>query len=514
MSIYLRRVNRWLRRAAADPVGSQERTFKDLIEKGSQTAFGQEHGFDKISTPAEFARAVPIQDYVAFLPWIERMLAGEADVSWPGKVPYFAQTSGTTAGDKRIPVTDAMQKSNRRAATAIFAYYKRRGAPLARRVMGGQLLFLGGSTAMEETEGGGMIGDLSGIATQSICWPLTSHYEPGKQIALVSNWEEKIDRVAKRCIDRDLRFVTGMPSWVKVLFDRVCDMRGLDPQGAISVIWPNLELFVHGGVNFAPFRPVFQKYFTQQHNLHFLEVYPASEGFIAIQAVAGEPGMEMLVDNGLFFEFVPLDRWGQPDAPRLTLEQVELDVPYSLVLSTNAGLWAYDIGDVVRFVSLDPPRIVFAGRNKHFINAFGENIIGEQVSSAVAEAAEATGAEVTEFTAAPRYADDAHAVGAHEYVVEFAREPSGGLDAFARRVDQTLQRLNNDYSVKRKGDTGMTSVEVTPVPQGTFYGWMKQRGKLGGQHKVPQCANDRRYVDDVLDYAGKQDGSDRQSASD
>jgi hypothetical protein len=485
---------------ARDPVGSQRKVFEDLIRRGRGTAFGREHGFADIRTPADYASRVPIGDYVAYLPWINRMLAQEPDVCWPGVTEYFAQTSGTTAGDKRIPVTDAMQKSNQRAALAIFAYYARGGKGKLAHLLGGKMLFLGGSTALETQESGAKIGDLSGIATGSIHWPLSKRYEPGLDLALLEDWEEKIQRVAQRVADRDVRFVTGMPSWVKVLFDRVCDLRGVDPAGGISRVWPNLGLIVHGGVNFDPYRATFASYFQDSILPDTLEVYPASEGFVAIQAQADRPGMELQVDNGIFFEFVPLDRWGDEGAPRLTLEQVEPGINYSVVISTNAGLWAYDIGDVVRFESVCPPRIVFAGRNRLFINAFGENVIAEQVCQAVAHAAEQTGAVVLEFTAGPCYPTPGRPAR-HEYVIEFQQPPSEGVEAFAGQLDSHLRGNNTDYNVKRSGDLGMQLPNVVPAAPGTFYDWMKARGKLGGQHKVPVCANDRRYLDELIEMA-------------
>ena len=495
---YLGRTDRWLARSAADPAAAQARVFRQLLDRAGGTWFARRYALKAVKTHEDFARAVPIRDYVADLEVFQRVLRGERDVCWPGRVRHFAQTSGTTAGDKYIPVTDSMMKSNRRAALAMFAFYRRWGAGKVRRLLEGQLLFLGGSTALQRSDSGARIGDLSGIATRSIFWPLSRRYEPGKELALLDSWEKKVQAVARRVAGRDVRFVTGMPSWVRVLFDEMVRLRGVQARGGMSVLWPNLSLFVHGGVNFAPYRSGFQQYFRPGHALDFLEVYPASEGFIAIQADAGNPGMEMLTDNGLFYEFVPLSEWGSPAGRRLTIGQVELDVPYSLVLSTCAGLWAYDLGDVVRFVSVRPPRIVFAGRNKHFLNAYGENLIGEQVSAAVAAAAAATGAGVEEFTVAPKYAGGARRVGTHEYVVEFAAPPAGGLGPFAAAIDEELKRLNNDYTTKRKGDLGMTCPEITPVPRGTFYRWMKSRGQLGGQHKVPLCANDRRYVDELL----------------
>ncbi|MDY6913879.1 MAG: GH3 auxin-responsive promoter family protein [Planctomycetota bacterium] len=499
-SIYLRTVDRWLRLAGDDPAGSQRRVLRRLLNRAQNTWFARRHDFASIRSHADFAQAVPVSDYAGGLGMFQRILAGEPDVAWPGKIKFFAQTSGTTAGQKYIPVTPEMMRSNRRAALAMFASYARWGRGSVGRLWKGQLLFLGGSTNLKQIPGGAMVGDLSAIATRSIRWPLKRHCEPERELALIEEWEEKLARVAESLAFRDVRFVTGMPSWVKLLFDRVCEVRNFQPEGGISRAWPNLQLFVHGGVNFAPYRTAFRKFFTKEHlrRLDFLEVYPASEGFIAIQAEAEKPDMTLLTDNGLFFEFVPLSRWRHKNAPRLTIDQVEPDVPYSVVLSTCAGLWAYDLGDVVRFTSLKPPQVVFAGRNRHFINAFGENIISEQVVSAVAEAADATGAEVAGFSVAPAYPDKTRYTGGHEYVVEFRRLPAAGLEAFADAVDAHLQRLNHDYSVKRRGDLGMTRVQTTPVPAGTFYKWMKRNGKLGGQHKVPVCANDRRYVDDLL----------------
>lgn len=500
LELYARGRNARLRRAAGSAVACQHRVLRRLIGRAASTQFGREHGFETIDSPADFSRQVPLRDYVAYVPWIERMLEGQSDVCWPGRVRHFAKTSGTTAGDKNIPVTKEMQRANTRAALGLFSYYARRGPGRLKRLMGGQLLFLGGSTALETTASGALVGDLSGIATGSIRWPLARHYEPGVELALLDDWEEKIERVSRRVARRDIRFVTGMPSWVKILFDRVCSLRGIDPAGGISQVWPNLQLLVHGGVNFAPYRPTFEGYFHEGHGPDYLEVYPASEGFIAIQAEADSGAMELQVDNGIYYQFVPLSQWGKPDAPRLSIEQVQPGVPYSVVISTNAGLWAYDIGDVVRFVSVDPPRILFSGRNKLFINAFGENIIAEQLCDAVASAAKLTGAEVLEFTAGPAY-PTSDTPARHEYVVEFTSPPAGGCEALAARLDQRLREVNNDYNTKRGGDLGMRVPLVRSLPRGTFYAWMKRRGKLGGQHKVPTCANDRRYLDELIELA-------------
>ena len=287
-----------------------------------------------------------------------------------------------------------------------------------------------------------------------------------------------------------------------VLFDRACQVAGVGAEGGISRVWPHLVLIVYGGMNLEPYRAKFESYFNPGRRPWMLQVYPSSEGFIALQADLDDPAMEPLVDNEIFFEFVPLAEWGKAGAGRLMIHQVEPGIPYCLVLSTAWGLWAYDLGDVVRFTSVRPPRLVFAGRHQHFLNAFGEHMIGEEVAGAVAAACEATGARVAEFTAAPIYPDRDRLGGAHEYVVEFTRPPQGGLEVFARAIDRAAIAVNVNYRVKRDGDLRITAPEVRAVPPGTFYAWMKKRGRLGGQNKVPVCANDRRYADDLLRLVG------------
>lgn len=485
------------RRALANVQAAQLQQFRFLLSRGRHTAWGRHHGYEKVRTPAEFQVATPLSDYLSMAPWWKRYFDGERDVTWPLRPPYMAQTSGTTAGDKFIPVSPEMMASNKRAALDIFTLFSRRGKALCDRIFHGQQLMLGGSTSLEARGGGVKVGDLSAIATNSVFWPLSKFLLPSQQVALISDWEEKLDRVASEAAHKDVRFVTGMPSWMKLLFDRVAQKRGVAPEELTSKVWPNLTLMVHGGVNFAPYRPLFQQYWEKGGAPEFIEVYPASEGFIGIQSQAGDPGLEIIVDNGIFYEFVPLDRWGDANAPRLMLHEVEKDVPYVVILTTNAGLWSYDLGDVVRFVSLDPPKVLITGRHRHFINAFGENVIGEHIEQAMAHAQREVPCRVAEFTAGPRYSTPEAPVPGHDYVIEFEAPPAD-LDAFARALDAAMRQQSHDYDVKRIGDVGMTPLKVHPVARGTFVAWMKARGKLGGQNKVPRCANHRDYVEQLL----------------
>jgi len=500
-TMYLRRIERWLRRAAEDPVRAQQRVLERLVGRAAGTWFGRAHDLASVSSPADLARAVPIGDHAAWLPLIERMWQGEPDVSWPGRVRTFARTSGTTAGDKRIPVTRDLKRSNFRGGLAVFTGCERVERGLFTRILDGQLLLLGATVALDPTGHGGRVGHLSGISANWIPKIFRRWYEPGWAIARLKDWPQRIEATARRIAGVDLRFVTGIPSWTKVLFDRVCELRGLAPEGGLSEVWPNFLVYVHWGTNFDPYRSAFERYFRPGHKVIYLDSYSASEGFIATQVEAGAGGMDLFVENGLFFEFVPLEEWGKPGARRLWIGQVETGVPYCLLVSSNAGLWGYDFGDVVRFTSLKPPRIVFAGRHEEYMNAFGEHVVGEQISAAVAHAADSTAARVRAFTVGPRFPAAGRPLGGHEVVVEFERPPAAGLHEFAAAMDRALAAANNSYADKRRGNLGMTPPHVVPVPTGTFHAWLEERGRVGAQYKVPVCADDRRYVDELLKTA-------------
>jgi len=497
---YIQRYVRWLERGSADPAGVQQRILERIVRRAEATWFGRTHGFASIKSHADFAKAVPIADFAARADVYERIFQGEPDVCWPGRTRMFALTSGTTAGEKHIPVSPEMKRSQINAGMAIMAQISRAEPGLLRFIFGGKLYFLGGGP-IQPAPGGARLGAISNLATDWVPWLVMRHYEPGRRIQAIDDFEVKCREAARRFIHQDIRLCGHLPSWSKAVFDSVCAAAGVPAEGGLSRVWPNFAVQVHGGMNFEPFRPVLRRYFRPDHRIRYLEVYMASEGFIAAQPGFDGGGMEMLVDNGIFFEFVPLDAWGKADAPRLRVHEVEVGTPYCVVLSTSAGLWAYDLGDIVRFTSLRPPRVLFAGRHQLFMNAFGEHVIGEEIAQAVAAACQATGARIEAFTTAPVYPTAERPAAAHQYVIEFIAEPAGGLDPFVAEIERTLSALNLNYEMKRKQDKLMTRAEVTPVPRGTFYAWMKQRGKLGDQNKVPLCANDRRFADSVLALA-------------
>jgi len=518
----------WARQTARVQIGQ----LRGLVSKASGTEFGRAHDFARLAAlpdeqiVAGYRRAVPVADWYAYKDLIARMReGGEPDLLWPGQVRDFAQTSGTTAGDKYIPVSREMLRSNFLAAMDIYAHALRFGISLP-RLLGGRMLFLGGSTDLAVNDRGIRTGDLSGIVTPLIRWPLSEVYSPGKTIALMSHWPSKIDAMARLTIDQDVRMLSGMPSWALVLSDRVLELaRERDlrsrvpgdsaPATTVRQVWPNLELFVHGGVKYAPFdakvRQVYSGSARGAGIPHRLELYPASEGFVAIQDTEGDPGLRLNVDLMNFFEFVPLGEIGQPDARAATCYEVEKGQRYVVVLSTCAGLWRYVLGDVVEFdtvpAALDgrggdgPSRLRIVGRHRHFINAFGENLIVEHIENAVATAARRAGLVVGEFTAAPVYPGNGRRAGLELAIEVEAGQPGAG-GQFAAAFDEALKAQNVDYTTKRTDDLGMAPPTITELPPGSFHRWLASKGKLGGQHKCPRCANSREMLEGVVAAAG------------
>lgn len=501
----------------------QLRQLEGLLSAGSFCRFGRERHFERIlglPDPIEryeaFKKAVPIADWYAFKDGIAEMREqGKRGVLWPGLVTRFAQTSGTTAGDKFIPVSDEMLRSNYLASLDIFAHLANRGVP-ASRIMGGRCLFLGGSSNLDYNEHGIATGDLSGLVTPLIRWPLSKIYSPGPEIALMSDWPAKIEAMANLTIDQDIRFISGMPSWAMVLIDRVIELareRGRDASCARD-IWPNLEVFVHGGVKYAPFQPRMSRAFSGDPGTDFpcrQELYPASEGFIAMQDRTGDAGMRLLTDIGTFYEFVPLERINDDNPEAFPCWAVEKGQKYCVVMTTNAGLWRYNIGDVVEFDNIPaapdgtggdgPCRLRIVGRHRHFINAFGENLIVEHIEHGVAEAAKATGVEPGEFTAAPVYPTETTRSGL-ELAVELPEGvPPETLERFRDAFDRAVKAVNVDYTTKRTDSLGMQAPTLTALPMGTFHRWLDDRGKLGGQHKCPRCANHREIIEPLIAIA-------------
>ncbi|MFG0257023.1 MAG: GH3 auxin-responsive promoter family protein [Phycisphaerales bacterium JB043] len=493
----------------------QIRQLRRLLHRARDTEFGHQHDFPALLRRPDhelidaYTRATPIATYDDLKPQLERMRrGGETDICWPGLVRDWAQTSGTTAGDKYVPVSRQLLAHNRKASFDIFAHAHRMGVSLT-DLFAGRMLFLGGSTDLEENEFGVRTGDLSGIVTQLITWPLTSVYLPGRDIALMSDWPAKIDAMARACLDQDVRLVSGMASWSLVLFERMVELaqqQGRDVT-TLEQIWPNLTLFVHGGVRYDPFEHRVRKAWSGSAEGNDvprrLEVYPASEGFIAMQDTRGDPGLRLNIDHGIFYEFVPVEQIHDATPDVFTCWQVVPDQRYVVVMSTPAGMWRYIIGDVVQFESIpdgsasgSSARLRIVGRHRLFINAFGENIIVEHIENAVVRASKETGHFAGEFTAAPVYPDATRRAGL-ELIVE-CDDPSFDPSLFSDAFDRAIKAQNNDYTAKRAGDAGMAPPTITRVPTGTLHDWMASRGKLGGQHKCPRCANNREFVDQIL----------------
>jgi len=501
----------WTRNSA----GIQVAQLRNLMQVSKDTVFGKQFHFAKLlelpndEIVAAYRKEVPVADWYVFKDWIARMREGaEPDVLWPGLVKDFAQTSGTTAGDKFIPVSAAMMKSNQLASFDIFANVHRFGVSLP-NLLAGKVLFLGGSTNLETSAKGIRTGDLSGIIAPLIRWPLTTIYLPGNDIATMSHWPSKIEAMAKRCVNEDVRMVCGMCSWALVLFDRV--MQLAREQGrkvsTLQDVWPNLSMFVHGGVKYGPFDPRVRNAWSGSPEgadlPRRLELYPASEGFVAMQDRAGDPGMRLNVDMMNFYEFVPLESINDPNPPAFTCDTVEKGQKYVVVMSTCAGMWRYVLGDVVEFDTIPaklgsetgegPARLRIVGRHRHFINAFGENLIVEHIENAVAHAAKVAGVMVGEFSACPVYPP----TPGLEVAVEMETREPAVLANFRDAIDASLKQQNVDYTTKRTDGVGMAMPTITPLPKGAFHKWMESRGKLGGQHKCPRCANHREIVDGV-----------------
>jgi hypothetical protein len=501
----------------------QTQQLRTLLTLAQRTEVGREAGFATLLSLSDadllrdYRKALPLADYEQYRAQLARTRENaEPDVCWPGVVMDWAQTSGTTGGEKYIPVSKQMMRSNYIAALDIFAHSIRRGLPL-QDLFGGKMLFLGGTTQVTTNEHGIRTGDLSGLVTPLIKWPLSQVYSPGKDVALLSDWPKKIQKITELSINQDVRFVSGMSSWSLLLFEQLVEMARERTGGKVTTlreIWPNFKMFIHGGTRYPPFDPRVRTAWSGDPEDDVpcrLEVYPASEGFIAVQDQPNRDGqpapLRLHTDIGIFYEFVPAEEIEDPNARAFTVGEVETGQRYVVVMSTCAGLWRYIIGDVVVFDSVPGPngtggvpRLRIVGRHKHFINAFGENLIVEQIENAVVSARDETGLEVGEFTASPVYPTETSR-GGLELVIELA-DPDTPLDRFGARFDHALKAQNVDYTTKRGESFGMTDPRITPVPMGMFSDWMASRGKLGGQNKVPRCANHRDFVQGLRQMAG------------
>ncbi len=473
----------WMNR----PAEAQERWFRRLVAGGKNTLFGTDHHFNEIGSIAEFRQAVPVRDYEALKPYIEKVVAGQPDILWPGKPLYFAKTSGTTSGTKYIPIThDSIPNHINSARDALLNYIHQTGNSA---FLDKKLIFLSGSPELD-TKAGIKTGRLSGIANHHVPAYLRTNQLPSYETNIIDDWETKLDRIIDETIHQPMSLISGIPPWVQMYFDRIQARTGK----LIKDVFPDFSVFVYGGVNFEPYRA--KLFDSIGRRLDSIETYPASEGFIAYQDSQTDEGLLLLVDSGIFFEFIATDEYYDPNPRRLTIGEVELGKNYAVIINNNAGLWGYSLGDTVKFVSRDPYRLLVTGRIKHFISAFGEHVIGEEVEKALRYAMQQhPETEVVEFTVAPMVTP-AEGLPYHEWLIEFAMPPHD-LDAFTRTLDNRLTALNVYYDDLISGGI-LRPLKLTSLPRGAFQRYMKSQGKLGGQNKVPRLANDRIIADALL----------------
>ncbi len=476
-----------------DPVAEQRATLRALLRRAARTRFGLEHGFGEIRTVSEYQARVPLRTYEDFWgQYWQPAFPVLRDVTWPGRIPFFAQSSGTTGGTtKRIPVSYAGMRANTGAGFDTMAFHL--AARPHSRVFGGRNLLLGGSTGLERLAPGVRAGDLSGIAAvQMPRWAQARAFPP-PALSVIGDWEAKMAAMAPASLQADVRSISGTPSWMLLFFEQVAALAG---KSRLAEVFPNLDLVVHGGVGFAPYRDRFAAWLEGSH-AELREVYPASEGFIAMADRGSGEGLRLVVDRGLFVEFVPPDQLDHAQPDRRWLATAELDTDYAIVLTTHSGLWSFVVGDTVRLIERNPPRLMITGRTAFTLNIFGEHVIAEELDRAMAEAAAATGVHVGDYAAGGSLPHDG-ARGGHVFVVEASPPDVASAADFARVLDASLARQNADYADHRRGGFGMEAPKVLLVPPGHFAGWMRGRGKLGGQNKVPRVINDPALLQDLL----------------
>lgn len=477
-----------------NPQNTQVMVFNSLIHNGQFTDFGRKYNFQHINQVKDFKQQVPVHEYDDLKPYIQKMMEGTQNVIWNSPVSWFAKSSGTTSEkSKFIPVSnESLEDGHYKSAKDVLALYYRNFPQSG--ILTGKCLTLGGSHQVNQLNTESYYGDLSAVMIQNLSYFTQLIRTPDTSIALMQEWEEKIDRMARSTILEDVTMIAGVPTWTIVLIKKIFEITG---KTDLHEIWPNLELYMHGGVNFTPYEQQFRQ-LIPSGRMRYLETYNASEGFFAAQDIIGRDGMLLFLNHGIFFEFMPLSEMGKDFPETLQLEDVEVGQHYALVISTNAGLWRYLIGDTIQFISVDPYRIKVSGRLKHFINAFGEEVIVDNADHAIAEACRATRSTVSDYTAAPVYFNGAEN-GSHQWLIEFEHEPED-LQQFTQILDRALQEINSDYEAKRHKSIALREPHITRLPRGTFHEWLKSKGKLGGQHKVPRLSNDRKLLEEILEF--------------
>jgi hypothetical protein len=475
-----------------NPHEVQHIVFKDLIAAGKDTEWGEKYGYDGDLTIEKFQERVPISTYEELYPYIERMLMGEQNVLWNTKIEWFSKSSGTTNDrSKYIPVSyEALEENHNKCGRDMISLYINHFNPET-AVFDGKSLSIGGTHYPNPFNPKTRVGDVSAIFVQNL--PMWAEYSraPAREIFLLPKWEEKIERMLETCIEENITSLSGVPTWMVVLLEQMLEKT---KKSHIKEIWPNLELFMHGAVAFGPYKEIFNRLCP---DINYLELYNASEGFFGVQDIKGSDEMLLMLDHGVFYEFIPIDEFEDKEKKAITLEKVELNKVYALVISTNAGLWRYSIGDTIRFTSLKPYRFKIVGRTKHFINAFGEEVMVENADAAIAEACKQTHAILKDYTAAPIYMDGEKNKGCHQWLIEFEQAPND-LTHFAHALDTKLREINSDYDAKRYKDLALRPPLVVSLPRDTFFKWLKSKNKLGGQNKVPRLSNDRKFVEEIL----------------
>ncbi|MET3046606.1 GH3 auxin-responsive promoter family protein [Flavobacterium covae] len=468
---------------ANNPIKTQQKVFEQLLQQAKNTQFGKDHHFEQIKSFEDFAKNVPVRDYEELRPYVDRVVNGEENILWKGKPLYFAKTSGTTSGAKYIPLTkESMPYHIKAARNAILSYVHETGKA---DFVNGKMIFLQGSPILEE-KNGIKLGRLSGIVAHFVPKYLQKNRMPSWETNCIEDWETKVNAIVEETFHEDMAVISGIPSWVQMYFEKLSEKAKMP----VGQVFKNFNLFIYGGVNYEPYRAKFENLIGRK--VDAIELFPASEGFFAYQDSQKEKGMLLLLNSGIFYEFIKADEFFTENPKRYTIGEVELGINYVLIISTNAGLWAYNIGDTIQFTSLKPYRIIVSGRIKHYISAFGEHVIGKEVESALQEAMEGTSVRVNEFTVAPQI-NPVEGLPYHEWLIEFENEPQD-LKAFALKIDKAMRKQNVYYDDLITGHV-LKNLVITGVTKNGFQEYMKSIGKLGGQNKLPRLSNDRKIAD-------------------
>ena len=480
----VKRNNKWV----SKPLETQQNVFRSLIRRAANTEFGKDHRFSEIKTYQDFTQHVPIRDYEALRPYVDRMVAGEADILWPGKPLYFAKTSGTTSGAKYIPLTKSSMPTHIRAARdAILTYIHETGKS---DFVSGKMIFLQGNPVLKE-KNGVKLGRLSGIVAHYVPGYLQRNRLPSWETNCIDDWEQKVDAIVEETINEDMTVISGIPSWVQMYFERLIEASGKK----VGDLFKNFNLFIYGGVNYEPYRAKFETLIGRK--VDSIELYPASEGFFAYQDKQDQRGMLLLLNSGMFYEFIEAEHFFDENPKRCMISEVKTGINYVMIISTNAGLWGYNIGDTVQFTSTNPYRVIVSGRIKHFISAFGEHVIGKEVEQAMQEAMKEHNFSITEFTVAPQANPEDNSLPYHEWLIEFDQSPAD-IEAVAESIDRHMQDQNSYYYDLISGKI-LQPLRIKSLRKDSFNLLMKQQGKLGGQNKVPRLSNDRKIADGLYD---------------